>query len=85
MILANGCNITVKNLRGSEYFPYPLYIYIRMCACVYMSQSATTVSETSSEEMKEIQKQSLLIHTGEARSHTHSTGMFRHITADKGS
>ncbi len=38
--------------------------------------------------MKDIQKPSLLIHTGkhrEARSHTHSTGTFRHITADKGS
>ncbi len=21
----------VKNLRGSEYFPYPLYIYIEIC------------------------------------------------------
>ncbi len=28
MILANGCNITKseKNVRGSEYFPYPLYV-----------------------------------------------------------
>ncbi len=30
MILANGCNITKsENLRGSEHFPYPLYIYIK--------------------------------------------------------
>ncbi len=28
MILENGCNITKsENLRGSEYFPYSLYIY----------------------------------------------------------
>ncbi len=27
MILANGCNITKsEKLKGSEYFPYPLYI-----------------------------------------------------------
>ncbi len=34
---SNGCNIQrVKNLRGSEYFPYPLYIYICMCIHVYI-------------------------------------------------
>ncbi len=29
----------VKNVRGSEYFPYPLYVYMYMyvcvCVCVY--------------------------------------------------
>lgn len=25
MLLANGCNITVKNVRGCETFPYSLY------------------------------------------------------------
>lgn len=55
-----------------------------------LSRSASTVSDTRStetKETKEIQKQSLLIHTGkhrEARSHTHSTGTFKRITADKG-
>ncbi len=24
----------VKNVRGSEYFPYPLYVYMYMCVCV---------------------------------------------------
>ncbi len=29
MILANGCNITKsEKFKGSEYFPYPLYIAI---------------------------------------------------------
>ncbi len=29
MILANGCNITKsETFKGSEYFPYTLYIYI---------------------------------------------------------
>ncbi len=27
-------NKRVKNLRGSEYFPYPLYICVCVCVCV---------------------------------------------------
>ncbi len=26
----------VKNLRGSEYFPYPLYIYTHICVYIYI-------------------------------------------------
>ncbi len=26
----------VKNLRGSEYFPYPLYIYTHMCVYIHI-------------------------------------------------
>ncbi len=29
MILANGCNITKsEKFKGSEYFPYPLYLHL---------------------------------------------------------
>ncbi len=32
----------VKNLRGSEYFPYPLYVcvHVFMCVCVYIQCTA---------------------------------------------
>ncbi len=26
----------VKNLRGSEYFPYPLYVYVCICMYIYI-------------------------------------------------
>ncbi len=26
----------VKNVRGSEYFPYPLYIYMYGTMCIYI-------------------------------------------------
>ncbi len=64
-----------------------IYTYTRVCVYVYIYVTICYYCvETRSVEMKEIQKQSLLINTGEhreARSHTHSTGTFRHITADK--
>ncbi len=41
-----------------------IYIYTHVRVRVRVSLSATTVLETRSTEMKEIQKQSLLIHTG---------------------
>ncbi len=28
----------VKNVRGSEYFPYPLYVCVCVCVCVCVRQ-----------------------------------------------
>ncbi len=33
---------SVKNLRGSEYFPYPLYIYIHMLFIFYLYSTPYT-------------------------------------------